>query len=229
MTSVSGGVESSGFALGRQRRAWCEFECPKGAVISIWKSINYYPSTTVPLVEGACPTPLGDCIVSGLLCQREQSSPICAHFRGMREQAIPSEFPDSHPLSKRSVITPRDLDNVDFLALNPEDSSRHRLEAAMRDDGVELKIRVETPYAHTLCELALLGIGVGLVNPVAARDFLERGLIVKPFSVDVRFASLLVFRPGKPLPANARQFIRALRIRLEKDLKQLQIKLEETC
>jgi hypothetical protein len=50
-----------GFALGRQRRAWCEFECPIGAVISIWKFIDYYPSTTVPLVEGACPTPMGDC------------------------------------------------------------------------------------------------------------------------------------------------------------------------
>lgn len=134
----------------------------------------------------------------------------------------------SHPLAKRSVITPKDLDNVDFLALNPEDSSRHRLEAAMRDEGIELKIRIETPYAHTLCELALLGVGVGFVNPVAARDFLDRGLIVKPFSVDVRFASLLVFRPGKPLPENARQFIRVLRIRLEKDLRQLRANFAES-
>lgn len=30
-------------------------------MISIWKFIDYYPSTTVPLVEGACPTPMGDC------------------------------------------------------------------------------------------------------------------------------------------------------------------------
>lgn len=61
---------------------------------------------------------------------------------------------------------------------------------------------------------------------VAVRDFLDRGLVVKPFSIDVRFTSLLVFRPGKPLPENARQFILAFRIRLEKDLKQLQTKLK---
>jgi DNA-binding transcriptional LysR family regulator len=127
----------------------------------------------------------------------------------------------SHPLAQRRVITPKDLAEVDFLALNPEDSSRHRLEAAMREAGVELKIRVETAYSHTLCELALLGVGVGFVNPVAVCDFRDRGLVVKPFSVDVRFASLLVFRPGKPLPENARQFIRAMRIRLDKDLKRL--------
>ncbi|WP_194790727.1 LysR substrate-binding domain-containing protein [Pseudomonas sp. UFMG81] len=131
----------------------------------------------------------------------------------------------SHPLAKQPLITPSDLSDVDFLALNPEDSSRHRLEAALREEGVELKIRVETPYSHTLCELALLGVGVGFVNPVAARDFLDRGLVVKRFSVDVRFASLLVFRPGKPLPESARHFIGALRIRLEKDLKQLRAKL----
>lgn len=46
-----------------------------------------------------------------------------------------------------------------------------------------------------------------------------------PFSVGVQFVSLLVFRPGKPLPENARQFIRVLRIRLQKDLKQLQTRL----
>lgn len=131
----------------------------------------------------------------------------------------------SHPLAKQPLITPSDLADVDFLALNPEDSSRHRLEAALREEGVELKIRVETPYSHTQCELALLGVGVGFANPVAVRDFLERGLVVKRFSVDVRFVSLLVFRPGKPLPENARHFISALRIRLEKDLKQLRAKL----
>ncbi|NWA27966.1 LysR family transcriptional regulator [Pseudomonas gingeri] len=133
----------------------------------------------------------------------------------------------SHPLAKRRMIYPQDLAGVDFLALNPEDSSRHRLESTLRDEGVELKIRVETAYSHTLCELALLGVGVGFVNPVAVFDFINRGLVVKPFSVDVRFASLLVFRPGKPLPENARQFIRSLRIRLNKDLQQLERSLHQ--
>jgi len=127
----------------------------------------------------------------------------------------------THPLAQRPVITPSDLADVEFLALNPEDSSRFRLEAAMREAGIDLKIRVETAYAHTICELALLGIGVGFVNPVAVCDFMDSGLVIKPFSVDVRFASLLVFRPGKPLPDNAKQFIRAMRIRLDRDLSRL--------
>jgi DNA-binding transcriptional LysR family regulator len=131
----------------------------------------------------------------------------------------------SHPLAKRKIIHPADLADVDFIALNPEDSSRHRLEESMAAAGVTLKVRIETPYAHTICELALLGQGVGVVAPITVCDFLDRGLVVKPFSIDVRFSSILIFRPGKPLPDNARQFISAMRIQLNKDLKKARSKV----
>lgn len=131
----------------------------------------------------------------------------------------------SHPLAKRKIIHPADLADVDFIALNPEDSSRHRLEESMAAAGVTLKVRIETPYAHTICELALLGQGVGVVAPITVCDFLDRGLVVKPFSIDVRFSSILIFRPGKPLPDNARKFISAMRIQLNKDLKKARSKV----
>lgn len=124
----------------------------------------------------------------------------------------------NHPLARRSVIGPKDLEHIDFLALNPEDSSRQRLDAALSEESVQLRIRIETAYAHTICELALLGVGVGFVNPMAVRDFVERGLVVKPFSIDVPFISILVFQPGKPMTDNAKQFVRALRIQLKRDL-----------
>ncbi|MDI2591067.1 LysR substrate-binding domain-containing protein [Pseudomonas sp. 681] len=124
----------------------------------------------------------------------------------------------AHPLATHSVIHPKDLQDIEFIALSPEDSSRNRLNAVLQREGVSLNIRVETAYTHTVCEMALLGLGVGFVNRLAAYDFLDRGLVVKPFSADVNFASLMVFRPGKPLPDNARQFIRMMRIQLDRDL-----------
>ncbi|MCU1726016.1 LysR substrate-binding domain-containing protein [Pseudomonas sp. 7P_10.2_Bac1] len=127
----------------------------------------------------------------------------------------------SHPLAARPMITPNDLSDVEFLALNPEDSSRRRLEQALQANGVKLKIRIETAYAHTLCEMAIHGLGVAFVNPLAAFDFIDRGLVIRPFSLDVRFNSLLLFRPGRPLGENARLLIRGLRIQLDKDLRAL--------
>lgn len=127
----------------------------------------------------------------------------------------------SHPLAARPMITPNDLSDVEFLALNPEDSSRRRLEQALQANGVKLKIRIETAYAHTLCEMAIHGLGVAFVNPLAAFDFIDRGLVIRPFSLDVRFNSLLLFRPGRPLGENARLLIRGLRIQVDKDLRAL--------
>jgi hypothetical protein len=64
-----------------------------------------------------------------------------------------------------------------------------------------------------------------VVAPITVCDFLDRGLVVKPFSIDVRFSSILIFRPGKPLPDNARQFISGMRIQLNKDLKRARSKV----
>ncbi|GGJ87504.1 hypothetical protein GCM10009304_11670 [Pseudomonas matsuisoli] len=128
----------------------------------------------------------------------------------------------SHALANKDRIEPLDLENVDFLALNPEDSSRRRLEAALLGSCVKPKIRVETPYAHTICEMATHGMGIGFVNPIAAVDYLGRGLAIRPFALDVPFSSILLFRPNNPLSDTARQLIRRMRIQLEKDLRRLQ-------
>jgi len=41
--------------------------------------------------------------------------------------------------------------------------------------GVPPQPIVETTYGITICELALEGVGVGLVNPIIASDYLKRG------------------------------------------------------
>lgn len=130
-------------------------------------------------------------------------------------------IPAGHALSRQRFIEPADFDREDFLALNPEDSSRIRLEHALQNHGVTLKPKLETPYAHTLCELVVQGMGIGFINPIAACDFLDRGLVIRPFRLDVRFRSLLLFRPGKPLPEIARKLLSSMRIQLQKDLKRL--------
>jgi len=85
--------------------------------------------------------------------------------------------------------------------------------------GLSLQVRIETPYSLTICEMARLGLGVGLVNPIVAYDFMNTDLVIRPFSSAVMFSGLMIFRPGKPLSENAREFMRALRIELDKDMR----------
>lgn len=127
-----------------------------------------------------------------------------------------------HPLANKSNIHPVDLAEHDFLALSPEDTSQQQLNHLMAHHELTLNVRVETPYSLTICEMARQGVGIGLVNPIVAYDFMHSDLVIRPFSSPVYFAGLMIFRPGKPLSENAREFMRALRIQLDKDIRAIQ-------
>ena len=130
-------------------------------------------------------------------------------------------MPPGHALARFKTIKPAQLAEVSFLALNPEDASRRRLEATMTEHGARLRIAVQTPYAASVCELALRGLGVGLVNPITALDYAERGLLVRKFSMDVSFACLLALPAGKVLSTTACEFLSLMRLQLRDDAQRL--------
>ncbi|CAB3628355.1 LysR substrate-binding domain-containing protein [Achromobacter pestifer] len=130
-----------------------------------------------------------------------------------------------HALASKPCIALRDLADHKFIALNPEDASRRRLEAALNDQGLALQPILETPYSNSVCEFALHGLGIGMVHPVMALDYLARGLVLKPLALDISFTSLLVFRPGTPLSENARALLKVMRIQLDQDLKRVRAAL----
>ncbi|PZQ61428.1 MAG: LysR family transcriptional regulator [Phenylobacterium zucineum] len=104
-------------------------------------------------------------------------------------------IPPGHPLGQKTAVRPMDLDGLPFVALAPEDRARGRMMQALDAAGSKPEIVVETPASATVCALALEGVGVGLVNPVAAIGFAERGLVFRPFEPDVYFTTYLLFRP----------------------------------
>jgi DNA-binding transcriptional LysR family regulator len=130
-----------------------------------------------------------------------------------------------HPLAARPFISVVDLPEFPFIALNPEDSTRLRLDTHLTAREVRLKTIVETPYSHTVCELALAGVGIGIAHPLVTLDFAGRGLVVKPIDVEVMFTGVLVFRPGTPHTETAKQFMRHMRMQLERDQKAFKLGL----
>ncbi len=135
---------------------------------------------------------------------------------------------NSHPLAAKSIVTPEDLAKTDFIALSPEDSAQKRLIEAMNLRGLTLNTRIETPYSITVCELARCGVGAGIVNPLVAADFLERGLQVRALSIPIAFKSLLVFRPGTLLSDTSRDFVSTVRLQQAEDIKKMQAVLKNS-
>jgi len=128
---------------------------------------------------------------------------------------------EKHPLAGKALITSEDLLEHAFIALNPEDASRRRLEQALILEGKVLRPVLETPYSNSVCEFALRGVGMGMAHPILALDYVTRGLKLKPMEIPVSFTALLVFRPGIPLSENAKELLRVMRIQMESDLNSL--------
>ncbi|MGA0539717.1 LysR substrate-binding domain-containing protein [Neotabrizicola sp. VNH66] len=107
-------------------------------------------------------------------------------------------LPPGHPLSSREEILPADLDGQPFVALAAEDTTRHEAEQIFASHGVAPRVAVETAYSSTVCALVLSGLGCGIVDPLTAPGFLERGMILRPMRPTVRFRTLLLMPPKKP-------------------------------
>lgn len=122
-----------------------------------------------------------------------------------------------HPLARHKQIRPEQLAELPFLALNPEDASRRRLEAMLAEHGVTLSVSIHTPYAASVCEMALHGLGVGIVNPITALDYADRGLVVRKLSIDVVFSCLLAIPAGQVLSGTAKKFFSLMRAQLHSD------------
>jgi DNA-binding transcriptional LysR family regulator len=126
-----------------------------------------------------------------------------------------------HPLARHKQIRPEQLAELPFLALNPEDASRRRLDAKLAEHGVTLTVSVHTPYAVSVCEMALHGLGVGVVNPITALDYADRGLVVRKLSVDVMFSCFLAIPAGQVLSGTAKRFLSLMRAQLQADEQKL--------
>ncbi len=101
----------------------------------------------------------------------------------------------THPLARRSAVSPRDLRDVPLIALSEADPAQQRVVAALRSAGVEPHCVVETPYSATQCTLVLAGTGLAVTNPLVAREYVPLGLRCVPFDAPVVFRALLAFRP----------------------------------
>ncbi|GGN61603.1 regulatory protein NocR [Novosphingobium indicum] len=128
-------------------------------------------------------------------------------FQSARAVAV---MPPDHPLTKNDVIYAQDLHNMAFISLAPEDRARSRIADTFEAVGARPHIVVETPASMTICALALQGVGIGLVNPMASDGFEKRGLVIRPYEPAVFFKSYILFRPDAQRARLVREFTSAL-------------------
>jgi len=103
-------------------------------------------------------------------------------------------MPPGHTLQAKRTIGPGDLQDESFISLGPELNTRAKIDEIFAQAKVSRRLAVETQLSAAVCRIVAEGGGVSLVEPITARDFLERGdVIARPFRPELLFRYSVLF------------------------------------
>ena len=105
-------------------------------------------------------------------------------------------LPVGHSLSNKRVLDPSDFDGVPFVYFSQDDPYRRKLDDIFFAAGVSRSYAVETTTAASVCSMVSAGVGVSIINPLTATNYLGKGVTIRRFSVGVPYA-LAVWRPTR--------------------------------
>lgn len=106
-------------------------------------------------------------------------------------------LPAGHPLCRLAVVTPEDLQGVDFVSLGSADPMRRQLDRLCEKKSISRNVRIEASLSKACIDLVASGAGVAIVDrlsawmsrrlPIEIREFhpvLDLGLsIYRPWGV----------------------------------------------
>lgn len=101
-------------------------------------------------------------------------------------------LPDGHPLTKRSVLRPRDLYGTRIIHTRRDSPYFRELNEAFVQDGVALNSLVETRQFTAACELVARGMGAAIISKLDAAEYAGRGIQWRPFEPAISHRLALV-------------------------------------
>lgn len=106
--------------------------------------------------------------------------------------------PAQHPLARKKVIRPLDLQDCDFISYEAVDMLRWGIDDLFIEAGVAPQVKASVRYSVNVCTLVREQVGVGLVHPIAAYDFLKSdGIVFRRFDPGFTFYSVCI-KPRTP-------------------------------
>lgn len=106
--------------------------------------------------------------------------------RKLCEFELVCALPAGHALTRRRLIRPGDLKDVPFISLGREDRSRFVVDEAFHGRALRTHMQIEAQMAEAACSFVASGLGVALVPPFAAEEFMSHGLEARRFRPAIR-------------------------------------------
>jgi DNA-binding transcriptional LysR family regulator len=99
-------------------------------------------------------------------------------------------MPPDHPLAKKKMIEPRDLDHQPFVSFSSDSFTGRQIAAMFETYNVRANVVLEATVAPTVCEFVAAGLGVSLVHPLFVDDMKNR-VAIRRFKPALPFDFLL--------------------------------------
>lgn len=105
--------------------------------------------------------------------------------------------PAGHPLARRTKITLDDLRAYPVISYEPSDMVRWGMDALFDAAHLGPCVAAIVRYSLNVCALVRENVGIGLVHPIAAYDFLDTDLVFRRFEPAMPFHTLRI-KPRSP-------------------------------
>jgi DNA-binding transcriptional LysR family regulator len=123
----------------------------------------------------------------------------------------------NHPLCAKAEITPRDLDNVAFVAITKRHSVRTTLDRILNEAGVVPRVVMETATVVSAHGIVRAGLGVAVLNPFPIALSGTGGVVYRPFVPRMTFRTQFLTPSTVPVSALARRFQKHVRLTTPRD------------
>lgn len=120
-------------------------------------------------------------------------------------------LPLGHPLTAKSVITPKDLVGVPFIRLGREDHAEQIIRSVVDHGSVQRRVQLETNLSAVACRLVAMGAGVSVVDPFTAAEISPTEIVIRPFRPAITFEMWLLYPAHRPRSQLIESFVHELR------------------
>ena len=129
---------------------------------------------------------------------------------------------EAHPLTKKEIITPQDLHQVDYVGIKRLHSLRGAVDLLFNECGVQPNVTIETSGAILALEMIQEGLGVSILNPfpIVLRD--HPGVAYRRFDAKLPFKTRFLTASSSTPSVSARLFLDFMRGRKAATLKELE-------
>jgi DNA-binding transcriptional LysR family regulator len=119
-------------------------------------------------------------------------------------------LPKDHPLCRKKVIRPRDLEGHSIISVSRDSPAGESIVRAFEAENVPLSLAIETNQSSVATALAAAGVGVAVLEGFSVLAAASQGLQTRPFAPRVMLYARILFSREKALSNLASGFLEAL-------------------